>query len=150
MKNPSDIKSLAWQRLDEAKVLYRNKKYDGAFYLAGYSVELMLKAKICENWGISNLFDLDDKKVGADIAKIREVVKTHKLTILLILSGLKTKFDSDKASNKNLFKANSILFERWSEQVRYFPAGFIKNNEVKHLIDLLKDKKGLLKWIEQN
>jgi hypothetical protein len=103
MKNPSDIKSLAWQRLDEAKVLYRNKKYDGASYLAGYSVELMLKAKICENWGISNLFDLDDKKVGADIAKIREVVKTHKLTILLILSGLKTKFDSDKASNKKYY-----------------------------------------------
>lgn len=70
--------------MDEAKVLYRNKKFDGAFYLAGYSVELLLKAKIGENWGIPNLFDLDDKKMGADINKIREIVKTYKLTILLI------------------------------------------------------------------
>lgn len=48
----------------------------------------MLKAKICENWGIPNLFDFDDKKIGADITKIREIEKTHKLRKLLILSGL--------------------------------------------------------------
>lgn len=49
MKHPSNIKNLAWQRLDEAKVLFRNKKFEGAFYLAGFSVELMLKSKACEN-----------------------------------------------------------------------------------------------------
>ena len=150
MKTPLDIQKLAWQRLKEAKILYRNNMYDGAFYLAGYSVELMLKAKICENWGIPNLFDIDGKNTDTDINKIRQIVKTHKLTILLVLSGLKVKFDNDKASNKNLFKANSLLFEKWSEQVRYSMAGVIKDNEIKDLISLLDNSKGLLRWIEKN
>lgn len=45
MTNPSEIIKLAWQRLQEAEILYSNNMHDGAFYLAGYSVELMLKAK---------------------------------------------------------------------------------------------------------
>ncbi len=69
---------------------------------------------------------------------------------MLILNGLKTKFDKDKAKNKNLFKANSLLFEKWTEQARYFPLGTIKKEEAKDLIDLLKHNKGLLKWIELN
>ncbi len=76
MNTPLEIKEIAWKRLEEAKVLYRNKMYDGAFYLAGYSVELMLKAKICESWGISNLFAIGEK-VNPEISKIREIVKTH-------------------------------------------------------------------------
>ncbi len=56
MINPQEIEKLAWQRLEEAKILYENKMFDGAFYLAGYSVELMLKSKICNRMGIPNLF----------------------------------------------------------------------------------------------
>jgi hypothetical protein len=63
---------------------------------------------------------------------------------------LKVKFDNDKASNKNLFKANSLLLEKWSEQVRYSMAGVIKDNEIKDLISLLDNSKGLLRWIEKN
>lgn len=150
MKNPHDIRALAWQRLKEAKVLHKNKMFDGAFYLAGYSVELMLKAKICENWGIPNLLDNDDKNGSNDISKIRQIVKTHKLAILLIISGLKVKFDIEKATNKNFFKANSLLFEKWSEQVRYSTLGTIEDNEVKDLISLLNNSQGLLKWIEKS
>lgn len=155
MNTPLEIKEIAWKRLEEAKVLYRNKMYDGAFYLAGYSVELMLKAKICENWGIDNLFNFDEKDFGSkkyneNISIIRRFVGTHSLPILLIISGLKLKFDNEKANNKILLKANSLIIEKWSEQVRYLPNGNSNSNEVKNLIDLLKHKKGLLKWIETN
>lgn len=155
MNTPIEIKEIAWKRLEEAKVLYRNKLFDGAFYLAGYSVELMLKAKICENWGIANLFNFDEKDFGSkkyneNISIIRRFVGTHSLTILLIISGLKLKFDNEKANNKILLKANSLIIEKWSEQVRYLPNGNSNPNEVKNLIDLLKHKKGLLKWIETN
>jgi hypothetical protein len=155
MNTPVEIKEIAWKRLEEAKVLHRNKLFDGAFYLAGYSVELMLKAKICENWGITNLFNFDEKDFGSkkyneNISIIRRFVGTHSLTILLIISGLKLKFDNEKANNKILLKANSLIIEKWSEQVRYLPNGNSNPNEVKNLIDLLKHKKGLLKWIEIN
>jgi len=95
MTNPQEIKSLAKQRLKEAEILYENGMFDGAFYLAGYSVELTLKAKICEKLGIPNLFDetnLDTNSIKG-IGEIRKTLKTHNLFTLLIFSGLKIKFD---------------------------------------------------------
>lgn len=113
--------------------------YDGAFYLAGYSVELMLKAKICERLGIPNLFDESDKTANAieGIGEIRKAVKTHNLFTLLIFSGLKVKFDNDKAANKTLAKTNSLLFSAWDESARYKPCGHFKPADVNNLINLL-------------
>lgn len=91
MTNPTEIRNLAKQRLSEAEILYHNHKYDGAFYLAGYSVELTLKAKICERLGIPNLFDETDESTNSikGIGEIRKTLKTHNLLTLLIFSGLK-------------------------------------------------------------
>ena len=136
MTNPEEIKKLAKQRLEEAQILYKNGMCDGAFYLAGYSVELMLKAKICERLGIPNLFDeanIDTNNIKG-IGEIRKMLKTHNLFILLIFSGLKIKFDNDKAVNKELAKASSLLFNAWDETVRYKPCGHIRISDVKNLI----------------
>ena len=51
MTDPLDIRDLSHQRLIEARILFRNDKPDGAFYLAGYAVELMRKYRICERLG---------------------------------------------------------------------------------------------------
>lgn len=59
MKTVAHIKELAKTRLEEAKILCAAGKYDGAFYLAGYSVELMLKAKICEHFDIDDLYPVN-------------------------------------------------------------------------------------------
>jgi hypothetical protein len=152
MTTPSEIKKLAYERLSEAEILYQNSKHDGAFYLAGYSVELMLKAKICERLGVPNLFDEKDQAVNSigGIGDIRRVLKTHNLYILLIFSGLKVRFELDRAGNKNFIKANSLLFDHWNEHLRYRPVGYTKPNEVQDLIELLKDQNGLLRWIESN
>lgn len=42
----TEFRELADQRLDEAKALLDLGKWAGAFYLAGYAVELALKACI--------------------------------------------------------------------------------------------------------
>jgi HEPN domain-containing protein len=65
MKTPQEIEDLAWDRLDEAQVLFTSRKFDGAFYLAGYAVELMLKTRICELFEIPNLFDESDQSANA-------------------------------------------------------------------------------------
>lgn len=152
MTNLFEIKQLAWQRLEEAKILSSNNMCDGAFYLAGYSVELMLKAKICERLGIPNLFAESDSyaKTIEGIGEIRKAVKTHNLFTLLIFSGLKVKFDLDKATNKTLAKTNSLLFSAWDESARYKPCGHFKPADVNNLLTLLQDKDGILKWIENN
>ena len=152
MHTPKEIKDLAFLRLEEAVILYKSGKCDGAFYLAGYSVELMLKAKICERFGIPNLFDDEDKSSQiSGISDIRKSLRTHNLFMLLIYSGLKVAFDTEKAKNKYLAKANSLLFNSWNENARYKPCGHVKNEDVSELLKLISDSaNGLLKWIEQN
>lgn len=151
MTNPDEIRKLGWQRLKEAEILFKSGMCDGAYYLAGYSVELILKAKICDRLGIPNLFDEHNKSNSEKgMGDIRKTLKTHNLFTLLIFSGLKVKFDNDKATNKELAKANSLLFNSWDENARYKPCGHIVDKDVEKLINLLSSENGILKWIEKN
>lgn len=157
MRNPAEIKALAYERFAEAEILCAAGKYDGAFYLAGYSIELMLKAKICEHWGVYNLFDTQCDI--ADIGQIRKVVQIHDIRLLFVFSGLRTKLQTDMfLGNKELMEIYGYLIAGtgkhenclWSEQVRYQPIGSQKPKDVTKLIELLQGERGLLKWIEQS
>lgn len=152
MRNTTEINDLAAQRLREAQILYENEMYDGAYYLAGYSVELKLKGKICDRLGIPNLYDDMDSITNSikGISDIRRSLKTHNLFTLLLFSGLKNKFDNEKAVNSEFAKASSLLFNAWDENVRYKPCGHIRDQDVKTLINLLSHSNGLLRWIELN
>lgn len=152
MTSPQEIRKLAKQRLEEAEILFKAGKCDGAFYLAGYSVELTLKAKICDRLGIPNLFDETDPTSNsiAGIGEIRKALKTHNLFILLIFSGLKDQFNKDKATNIHLAIANSLLFRSWNENARYKPCGHMANKDVEKMITLLSEDNGFLSWIENN
>lgn len=153
MKNPTEIKALAYERLAEAEILCAASKYDGAFYLAGYSIELMLKAKICEHLGIDDLFDDSSQIYG--ISEVRKAVKTHDIAVLLIFSGLRAKFDDAKSVSLILMETNSILFAAsgkclWSEQSRYQPCGSQMPESVGKLVNLLKNEEGIVQWINQS
>ncbi|MEX8547970.1 MAG: hypothetical protein V5804_10255 [Mucilaginibacter sp.] len=152
MTNPQEIRNLATQRLKEAEILYKNEMFGGAFYLAGYCVELTLKAKVCDRLGIPNLFDETNRDANSikGIGEIRKTLKTHNLFTLLIFSGLKVKYDNDKTVNKDLLKANSLLFTAWDENARYKPCGHMRKKDVENLINLLSGPNGILTWIEQN
>ena len=156
MKNPEEIKELAYVRLEEASILCDHRKYDGAFYLAGYSIELILKAKICEHFGVDNLFDFEgNTALPAGVKDVRKALKTHDITALLMLSGSKTKLQDGKVRNKILDKTMTRLFHDsghclWSEQIRYQQNNQVPENVIE-LILLLKDKTdGLLQWIEKS
>lgn len=155
MNSSQEIKHLAKLRLAEATILYEAGKYDGAFYLAGYSVELMLKAKVCEHFRIDNLFDKNGCMIQG-ISDLRKVVETHDINLLLIFSGLEEKFRKAKIKNIKLrdsyrfFTASTGNKTDWNEQVRYLPINSKNEYDVKEFINLLQDEMGLLKWIEQN
>jgi len=116
------------------------------------TVELTLKAKICQRLGIPNLFIESDTALRniPGIGDIRKTLKTHNLFVLLIFSGLKERFDLDKGTDRNLAKVNSLLFNTWDENVRYKPCGHADNADVQKLIELLSDSNEPLKWIDQN
>ena len=155
MNSSQEIKDLAYLRLSEAEILCDKGKYDGAFYLAGYSVELMLKAKICDHFRIDNLFNKQECSIQG-ISDLRKVVETHDINLLLIFSGLEEKFREAKLRNAKLrkayrfFTANTGDKTDWNEQVRYLPINSKTENDVKEFISLLRNEEGLLKWIAQN
>ncbi len=146
---------MAYERLSEAELLCNHGKYDGAFYLAGYSIELMLKAKVCEHLGIDNLFDEKPQTVVHGVSDVRKAVKTHDIAVLLIFAGLRIKFGTDKSENKVLEQTNTRLFDAsghctWNEQIRYQPIGSQIAKDVQELVELLQHEKGLLQWIEKS
>jgi len=155
MKTPNDIIDIAMKRLEEATILCDEGLFDGAFYLAGYSIELMLKAKICDRFDVDNLFD--ESYCGIpNISKVRNAVKLHDINLLLVFSGLRKKLNVEKMKPENndvLEKTIAKLVDAkngWSEQSRYQPIGSQNGDEVKELISLLLDEKGLIQWIQKN
>lgn len=139
MPNRVELKNLSKTRLKEVKALYNKRLYDGASYLAGYVIELALKARICK------VLNIDYPDEG----EISKSFKTHKLDILIKLGGLYNKFDDELNTNTN-FKINWSLIKTWSEEFRYQPAGTNNQNDVEDLIAAIENPHdGILTWIKK-
>lgn len=60
MQTQTDIQAIAYAKLEDAECLLENNRFDNAYYLAGYAIELLLKARICKTLGIPDFFDFDN------------------------------------------------------------------------------------------
>lgn len=148
METPQIIRGLATLRLEEAEILIQHNKPDGAFYLAGYSVELMLKARIAERLGIPSLFADKIAVVDefTDIGKLKSLVQTHNLDTLLAMAGLKQAFDQEKLVRREFLKFE-VLLKTWTEKWRYRSPGDVEASSVQSFIQFLASPDGLLSWI---
>lgn len=132
----TDLQILAESRLKEAKVLYRNKLYDGAAYLCGYVIELSLKARICKHLGLQEY---------PDDGNYKTIFSSHDYDRLLLLAGLK---DQITITNPTLFTNYSIL-TKWKPENRYMTIGTYNQQDVKEMLDALnKGKWGVYRWIK--
>lgn len=130
-----DLQELARLRLREAEALYRSRLYDGCVYLAGYAVELALKARICR------LLRLPDYPSG----EIARLFKVHDLEHLKLLAGLSTEIDVKK--NKELFDNWSKAID-WSPEQRYDPPGKYDAAAAKIILNGLTAKpNGVFTWL---
>ena len=132
--NRKDFQELSRIRLGEARALLRLGHFDGAFYLAGYSVECALKACIAK---ATRRHDFPDKKRA-------ERSYTHSLPDLLRAADLElsrtTRADADRQ-----FKDNWEVVLRWSEQSRYLRKSA---DEAKALIAAIEERHyGVMTWI---
>jgi HEPN domain-containing protein len=104
----SDLIRLAEARYQDAETLLAAERYSGAYYLAGYSIELGLKASISKQ-----IFEatLPDKKFINNIY-------IHDLTKLVGYAGL---VESLKAAQdaSAAFRENWTLVAQWNEETRY-------------------------------
>lgn len=94
----SDLRAIAKARLRDAQVLLRAKRFDGAFYLCGYSVELALKSRICRTLKWSGF-----PQTGQEFSGLQSV-KSHDLEVLLRFSGIE-----DRIKRKCLSEWSVVL-----------------------------------------
>ncbi len=132
----ADLEKLAECRLEDARVLLNSRRYSAAYYLAGYSIELALKACIA-------------KQFRQDVIPDKNFVSSiysHKLEDLIRLAGLKKDYTDDISENPRL-KANWALVFNWSESKRYES---VDQFEAISLVYSISDhENGVLSWIKK-
>ena len=102
MISTKDLRAIARARLRDAQVLLKAKRFDGAFYLSGYAVELALKARICRTlkWP-------EFPQSAREFEDFRSL-RTHNLEVLLKFSGVEERVTAKHAAE-------------WSVVVRWDP-----------------------------
>lgn len=121
-----DLEKISKARLKDAKILFKNKRYDGAVYICGYVIETFLKLKICQtlNW-------LDFPSSNKEFEELKSF-KTHKLDTLLSLSGAEIKIRTN-------YLADWSIIVKWDPEVRYKPIGSASKNEARNMINSTKN-----------
>ena len=136
IKSKSEFQELAETRIREAKGLLDLGMWEGAYYLAGYAVELALKACIIKRLMATDAFP--DKDFSKNCY-------THAIEKLVVLAGLddlrKLALDSDPD-----LLPNWNLTRDWSEEKRYHR---ISKIEAEELYSAISDgEHGVLSWIK--
>jgi len=135
--NRADLQALADVRIDEARALLglAPPRADGAYYLAGYSIECALKAAIAK---LNNQYDWPEKSFVAEC-------HTHNIMALVRLAGLEAARAADAAANPAL-TLNWSIVQDWSERSRYERHSQVKAQK---MIDAVTDTvNGVLPWIK--
>jgi HEPN domain len=138
-----EFQDIALLRLKDAEALFKQNQYDGCCYLAGYVIELALKASICKNMHNNDFFDA----VKTETAR---AFKIHNLKELIILAGLSHRYKELDTTNPILAQHWIFITDgiKWSEQLRY-QSGFTQAESEKLLEAINHPQNGILKWIKK-
>jgi HEPN domain-containing protein len=138
--NRADFQDLAELRVAEAECLFQNGLFDGAYYLAGYSVEAGLKACIAK---LTNQYDFPSKNAQRDCY-------THDLEILLKTAGLDKMLADDRNANPALDTYWKIV-KGWKEESRYDSRGSKTHQIAADFLRAIGDAPdGVLTWIKKH
>jgi hypothetical protein len=137
MQCQADIQALAKSKMHESNCLFANGFYDGAYYLAGYVIELLIKARICKTLGIDNFFVFNRAK-----KELYKPYKVHNFEELLLLSGIYMDFEN--AQNDLDFRKYWSAVKDWSEDTRYF-----RGRDSEEVIFFLISVEKIAIWIEK-
>jgi HEPN domain-containing protein len=129
------LQVLARTKIDDARFLLAHGRSGNAYYLAGYAVELGLKAYIA-------------RQIVAEVIPGRRFmsgVYDHDLERLVGVANLADALTS-RRSVDDVFNANWGIVTKWSVESRYEDAG---TPAAQALVDAVSDaERGVLSWIE--
>jgi hypothetical protein len=130
-----DLIALAEAKLADAKFLLASDRPANAYYLAGYAVELLLKARISARFQADTI---------PDPGWLKDIF-THNLEKLVKLALL----DDDlrlSADADDQFKARWDIVSEWKEDTRYYAR---RQEDAKTLIEAIDDPAhGVFQWLK--
>jgi len=131
----TDLRANAQGKLDDAVYLLSDRRFSNAYYLAGYAVEIGLKACIALQITAETI---------PEKAFINAVFQ-HNLKNLVGLAGLQEELKEEQDKNPD-FAANWALVAEWSEQARYYE---IDPVTAQVFVTAVADpRSGVLRWIK--
>jgi len=131
----SDLQAYAQAKIDDAALLLANRRYSNAYYLAGYAVELGLKACIAAQITAETL---------PDKAFVRSILQ-HNFRNLVGLAGLAGALKDEENQNAN-FATNWAIANQWEPDARYEA---FDPMSAQLLVQAVNDpNSGVLKWIK--
>lgn len=110
MISRSELRRIAVARLNDADCLLQAKRFDGAIYLCGYSVEVGLKLRICKTLKWPGFPETSSEFQGL------QSYKTHDFDILLRLSGVE-----DRVKTQCFAEWSDL--KPWKPELRYAKTG---------------------------
>ncbi len=128
-------------RMDDAKALFDAFRWRGAMYMAGYSVECLLKTKLMRMFNCRHLRELEDELLTKGILVARATVFTHQLELLLRLTNTIDRLRQNE-EHWQLFG----MVNRWVPAWRY-TADPSNQNDAK---DFLEAVEKISHWIDNN
>src|ERR1019366_3548674 len=128
-------------RMEDARALLNANRWRGAMYMAGYSIECLLKTKLMRMFSCRNLRELEDELQGKGILAAQATVFTHQLELLLRLTNA---IDRLRQNEQNWRMFNMV--NRWIPAWRY-TADLSNSDDAKDFVDAV-DK--VSHWIENN
>jgi hypothetical protein len=128
---------LAERRLADAKAMLDARRWDAAYYLAGYAVEFGLKSCILKRVENAPGLIFEDRRFS-------EKCWTHDLEVLMKLADLESVLRADTAANP-AFHDNWTDVTDWNENSRFES---VPHYVAKTLYKAITDKQnGVMSWI---
>lgn len=128
-------------RLDDARALLTAVRWRGAMYMAGYSIECLLKTKLMRMYECRHLRELQEELQRRGVLSAQTSIFTHQLELLLRLAGGLERLRQSE-EHWRLFN----LVNRWVPAWRY--TADLSNAE--DAADFLTAVNRISQWIENN
>jgi HEPN domain-containing protein len=132
----TELRRLSEEKARDARFLLDRRSFSNAFYLAGYAVEIGLKAAIASQFRANTI---PEKRFVNDIY-------SHDLRKLIEVAGLTQQLAVARQSNG--FDANWATIENWRPESRYVMVGRASARAMVGAVDDPQD--GVLHWIRSH
>lgn len=132
-----DLQQLAAVRIREARQLLHTSNFSGAYYLAGYTIELALKACIARK---TRKYDFPELNVVRDSF-------THDLKKLVKVAGLEADLTHQIMADA-IFATNWAIVKDWDVESRY--RNFTQTQAKEIIYSITARRGGVLRWIRQH